>query len=173
MQTPVSALLLGSGREKNSGGKGLKSSQELKILRTGPIPGSTCSVGRLFLNEVLGVQTVPPPIPHPPVSRHKMINGGRIEDRLLSDQLPLLRQRSMQFSNLLSGSLSGLITLSSQIKVLQKRNQPFGCGHENRNPAEMNLLQGPSKGLSRIFHCLRTLLLIWKNSAQLHKMTRF
>ena len=26
-------------------------------------------------------------------------------------------------------------------------NQSFGFGHENTNPTEMNLLQGPSKGL--------------------------
>ena len=67
--------------------------------------------------------------------------------------------------------MSGLITLSPWIQVLQKRNQPFELGHENRDPTRTCLLEGLGQGLVlscslhllplplwQIPHCLRTLL---------------
>lgn len=67
--------------------------------------------------------------------------------------------------------MSGLITLSPWIQLLQKRNQPFELGHENRDPTRTCLLEGLGQGLVlscslhllplplwQIPHCLRTLL---------------
>lgn len=80
-----------------------------------------------------------PPHPHP-ASRQEQSRG---EDLLLSIGATvrvIFKLAKWLFI------MSGLNTLSTWIQVLQKMNQPFGFGHENRNPTEMHLLQSPSKG---------------------------
>lgn len=87
-----------------------------------------------------------PKLSHPPAPTHEMTNvggGGSASQHWGKRVLHVIFKLAKWFS-----IMSGLITSLTQIRMLRKMNQPFGFGHENRNPTDIHLLKDPRKGLA-------------------------